>query len=248
MNHPRTASRDVVSVGRRLYDKQLRALLADVMVLGSMVDRSIDRAIDALRRQDHEEARRIIADDVSINEKRFAIEEDVTTLLACQQPLAGDLRTVLAVLNIVSDLERMGDHAAGIAKIVLMHGEEPLLKPLNDLLLMARKVRLMLRDAVHALQDGGVEAANRVAREDDAVDNLYHQVHRELIRHMIADPRAITRATHLLWVAHNLERIADHVTNICERVAFAATGELKEMNVSTVQVRNEELDRTDTHT
>jgi phosphate transport system protein len=219
-------------MNRQHFDGQLKELLDEVLLLGSMVDRAIDRSVDALRRQDQEGARSIIADDALINYKRFEIEEQVMVMLARQQPLAGDLRRVLAVLSIVSDLERMGDHAEGIAKIVLLHGEEPLLKPLIDIPRMADRARAMLHQALHAFVRQDEEAAKRIASADDEVDGLYDQVYRELLFYMLSDPCTITRATYLLWAAHNLERIADRVTNICERTAFAVTGKMEEFNVA----------------
>ena len=214
------------------FDRELRALRDEVVVLGNMVDRAIDRSIDALKRRDMLAAQHIVADDAAINRKRFEIEERVMQIIARQQPMAGDLRIVLAVLLVVTDLERMGDHAEGIAKIVLMHGDEPLLKPLIDVPRMAEKARDMLRRALQAFVAEDVEASKQIAMEDDEVDALYDQVYRELITFMLSDPRTITRATYLLWVAHNLERIADRVTNICERTVFAVTGRLEEFNVS----------------
>ncbi|MCL4466135.1 MAG: phosphate signaling complex protein PhoU [Chloroflexi bacterium] len=214
------------------FDRELHTLRDDVMVMGGMVDRAIDRSIAALRQQDLIEARKIIADDAAINRRRFDIEEHVMQIIARQQPMAGDLRIVLAALTVVQELERMGDHAAGIAKIVVMHGDEPLLKPLIDVPRMADKARDMLERSLQAFISEDVEASKKIAQEDDEVDALYNQVYRELITFMLADPRSITRATYLLWTAHNLERIADRVTNICERTVFAVTGRFQEFNVS----------------
>lgn len=217
---------------RAHYEQALIALQNDVMVMGSMVDRAIDRAIDALRRLDHDEARSIIHDDLAINEKRFAIETTAIQLIATQQPMARDLRTIVAVLHIVVDLERMGDYAEGIAKICLMHGAQPLLKPLVDLPQMAEMARSMLQRSLQAFIQQDVDVAKSVAAEDDAVDAIYDHVYHELLNYMIKDPSTIDRATWLLWVAHNLERSADRVTNICERVVYEVTGQLVEMNIS----------------
>lgn len=221
-----------VTANRLHFERELRELRDEVLLLGSMVDRAIDRSIDALRRLDQAEARGIIADDALINRKRFEIEERVMQMLARQQPMAGDLRIILAALSVVGDLERMGDHAQGTAKIVLLHGDEQLLKPLIDVPRMAEKARDMLRRSLQAFTSRDAEASRRIAAEDDEVDLLYDQVYRELIAFMLADPRTITRATYLLWVAHNLERIADRVTNICERTVFAVTGQFEEFNSS----------------
>ena len=217
---------------RTSFHRELRGLQDDVLVLGSMVDKAIARSIEALERLDHAEARRVIRDDLQVNAKRFAIEERAVLLIATQQPLASDLRTIVAALHIVVDLERMGDHAEGIAKIVLLHGEQSLLKPLIDVPRMADKARDMLRRSLDAFVEGDAEAARRVAAEDDEVDALYDRVYRELFGYMVRDPTTYDRATWLLWVAHNLERIADRVTNICEREVFLVTGKMEEINVS----------------
>lgn len=217
---------------RATFDRELRELQDDVVLLGSMVDKAIDRAMDALRRRDLEEAQRIRHDDLLINERRYAIEEKAVTLIATQQPTAGDLRRILAILHIAVDLERMGDHAEGIAKIVLMHGNEPLVKPLIDLPVMADLARKMLRMSLDAYVAQDVDAARRICAMDDDVDRLHDKTYRELLDIMLRDPSCVTRATYLTWVSHNLERIADRVTNICERVVFQVTGHLEELNVS----------------
>lgn len=217
---------------REVLDRELAELQDEVLILGSMVDKAIDRSVTALKRRDVEASQRIIEEDRDINRKRYAIEEHALRLIATQQPMAGDLRVIAAVLNIIVDLERMADHAEGIAKINTMMGDEPLLKPLIDIPRMAQITREMLRSALDAFVARDAEEAKRIAAQDDEVDQLYDQVYRELLTFMIQDPRTIQRATYLLWVAHNLERIADRVTNICERVVFTVTGRLVEMNVS----------------
>jgi phosphate transport system protein len=173
----------------------------------------------------------VIAGDRVINEKRFAIEDQALGLIATQQPMAGDLRTLAAILDITSELERIGDYAKGIAKVSLMIGEEPLVKPLVDVPRMAEKARDMLHRALEAFVQRDTDMARAIPTEDDEVDDLYNQVYRELITYILADPSTIERANYLLWVAHNLERAADRVTNICERVIFTATGEVVEMDV-----------------
>ncbi|MBI2862034.1 MAG: phosphate signaling complex protein PhoU [Chloroflexi bacterium] len=218
--------------GRPSFDRALRDLQDEVLVLGSMVDKAIERSIEALERLDQQAAREVIQDDLKINQKRFQIEDQVIELIARQQPMARDLRTIVAVLHIIVDLERIGDHAEGIGKIVLMHGGQPLLKPLIDIPRMADRARDMLRRSLSAFIERDADAAKRIAAEDDEVDALYDQVYRELLTFMIKDPRTIDRATWLLWVAHNLERIADRATNICERVVYEVTGRMEEINVS----------------
>jgi phosphate transport system protein len=215
------------------YTHDLENLRGAVVAMSSMVDKAISRAIEALMQQDVRRAEDVIAADRAVNRQRWAIEEDALRIIATQGPMAGDLRNIAAAIHIVTDLERMGDHAAGIAQIVIDTASEPLLKPLVDIPRMAETARAMLNDAVTAFIESDAAAATRIALRDDEVDALYEQVYRELLTYMMADPSTINRATHLLWVAHNLERIADRVTNICERVVFAATGELTEINVST---------------
>jgi phosphate transport system protein len=217
---------------RTTFHQELRTLQDEVLILGSMVDKAIGRSIEALERLDHAEARRIIADDNAIDVKRFTIEERAVLLIATQQPLASDLRMIVAVLHIIVDLERMGDYAEGIAKITLLHEDTPILKPLVDIPRMATKARDMLRRSLDAFIRHDVDAAKAIAAEDDEVDALYDQVYRELFTYMLDDPTTFDRATWLLWVAHNVERIADRVTNICERVVFAVTGRMEEMNTS----------------
>ncbi len=224
--------KEAMTTTRATFDRQLAGLKDDVLILGSMVDKAIARSVDALKRRDRNEAEVIISDDMKINRKRFEIEEKCLLLLATQQPMASDLRVIAAAMHIITDLERMADHAEGIAKINLMLGEEPLIKPLVDIPLMADKAREMLRRSLDAFVARDVEGAKLLASEDDQVDALYDRVYRDLLRIMIDDPNTITRATYLLWVAHNLERIADRVTNICERVVFMVTGQMEETNVS----------------
>jgi phosphate transport system protein len=215
---------------RESFERELQRLQDEMLILGSMVENAIIESVEVLKRRDMEEARRLIAGDRVINEKRFAIEADCLVLIATQQPLAGDLRTVAAVLEIVTELERMGDYAKGIARINLMMGEKPLLKPLIDIPRMAEKVRDMLHRALDAFIRRDVDLARAIPAEDEEVDALYNQVYRELLTFIMANPRTIDQATYLLWVAHNLERTADRVTNICERVVFTVTGEMMEMD------------------
>jgi len=215
------------------YLHQLRELREDVIEMASMVDKSIARSVEALQRQDIESAETIIMADHDINRHRWRTEERALLVIATQAPMAGDLRTIAAIIHIVTDLERMADHAAGIAKIAVATATEPLLKPLVDLPRMATLARAMLNDSITAFIDGDADLAKTIALRDDEVDDLYNQIYRELLTFMFADPTSINRATHLLWAAHNLERIADRVTNVCERVVFAVTGAIEEIGVST---------------
>jgi phosphate transport system protein len=214
---------------RDQFHQELQRLQEELLVMSSMVQRAIERSISSLKTRDTGLAQDVISDDRSINQQRFKIEEGCLLLIATQQPMASDLRVLAAVLNIITDLERMGDHAAGIGKITLLVANEPTLKPLIDIPRMADIACEMLRGSLVAFINRDVEQAQRVAVRDDEVDQLYDQVYRELLTFMMADPGTIDRATHLLWVAHNLERIADRVTNICERVLFLVTGRMVEL-------------------
>jgi phosphate transport system protein len=217
---------------RTAFHKKLREIQDDVLVMGSMVEKANSRAIEALKERDLDKAEGVITDDIKINMKRFSIEEKCVQLIATQQPMAGDLRAIICVLNIITEIERIGDHAEGVAKIVVMIGDEPLLKPLIDIPRMAEKVNSMLHRSLDALINRDANAAKQIVTEDDEVDNLYDQVFRELLTFMAEDPKTITRATRLIWVAHNLERSADRVTNICERVVYMVTGKMEELEVS----------------
>jgi phosphate transport system protein len=217
---------------RAAFHKRLREIQDDVLAMGSMVEKAISRSIEALKDRDLDKAHEIIAEDLKINKKRFNIEEKCVQLIATQQPMAGDLRAIICVLNIITEIERIGDHAEGIAKIVIMIGDEPPLKPLIDIPRMAEKANDMLHRSLDALINHDANAARQIATEDDEVDALYDQVFRELLTFMIEDPKTITRATRLIWVAHNLERSGDRATNICERVVYLVTGKMEEIGAS----------------
>lgn len=215
---------------RTVFTNDLRELLNEVMILGSMVERAIDEAIVALRDQDVDRARAVISGDDEINRRRWQLEEESLRLMALQAPMAGDLRRIAAVMHVATDLERMADHAEGISHLVIRTADEPLLKPLLDIPRMATIARKMLLDAVEAFVEDDAVAARAIAERDDEVDLLYDQIYHELLTYMLADPMTISRATHLLWAAHNIERVGDRVTNICERVVFVVTGSIEELN------------------
>ena len=219
-----------ISRNRTAFHRELEHVQEEVLVLGSMVEKAVLRSVEALRNRDTATARIIEAEDVLINKKRFEIEEASLMLIATQQPMASDLRRLAAVLQIVTDLERMGDYASGIARICIDIGDQPHIKPLIDIPRMAEKSVSMLRRSLDAFIERDVAAAESIAREDDEVDDLYQQVYRELLTIMLANPRTIDQATRLLWAAHNLERVADRVQNICERVVFVVTGRMQELS------------------
>ncbi len=218
---------------RAVLDRGIEQLKLDLRRMASLVDLAIERSVSALARVDALGAQQVIAADRDINELRFAIEDTAVRLIAMQQPIAGDLRFIIAVLMVVGELERMGDYCVGIGKVVLMHEERPLLKPLVDIPRMAMLVRSGLRQAVDALLTKNAALAEAIAAQDDEVDRLYDQIYRELLTYMLSDPTTMDRATWLLWVAHNLERIGDRIQNICERTVYEATGVMREFTNAT---------------
>ena len=220
-------------MSREQFHKGLQGLQDGVLEMGSMVDRQIERSMQALVERDIPLAEAVIRDDVEVNRTRFHLDNICLSLLAMQAPMASDLRLIVSVLSMITDLERMGDHAEGIARIVLLMRDEPLVKPLVDIPAMASTARVMLREVLDALVQRDEDAAFRVGAMDDDVDVLYDRVYHDLITIMVKDQSTVEACTHLLWTAHNLERIADRCTNIAERVVFTKTGMLPEMDVST---------------
>jgi phosphate transport system protein len=215
---------------RKTFQNEIQQVKGEIVALGGMVEKAILDSVEALKKRDIEAAKLIVETDKRINQKRFALEEQVMILIATQQPMAHDLRLLASLLEIISELERMGDYAKGIAIINIRMGDQPLLKPLIDIPRMAQKGADMLHRAVQAFVNEDAENARLIPAEDDEVDHLYNQVYRELITYIISDPKNIERANWLLWAAHNLERLADRVTNICERTIFIVEGRLKEID------------------
>ena len=218
---------------RELFHRELADLQDEVLILGSMTEKAILDAMEALRDGDQIWSRKLIEDDKRINAKRFEIEEKCIFVIGSQQPMASDLRTLVSTLFIVTDLERMADHAEGVARINLLLGDEPLPRRLGYIPAMSDRVVAMLRDSLKAYLEKDIDLSRRVCQADDEVDRLYDSVHDEAIRSMVADPGTIERNTYMLWTSHNLERIADRCTNICERVIYMVTGTMEEINVST---------------
>ena len=217
---------------RKTFEMEIQQLKDEMLLMGSMVEQQVLEAVEALKKRDIETSQRIFKADAKINAKRFGIEEQVMVLIATQQPMAHDLRLLASILEVSAELERMGDYAKGIATINMRMGSDAPLKPLIDLPRMAQKASDMLHRALTAFINEDVATARAIPAEDDEVDGLYTQVYRELMTYIMADPRTIDRANFLLWTAHNLERFADRVTNICERTVFIVTGELKEIGSS----------------
>jgi len=214
---------------RKTFETDIQQVKDEILVLGSMVEEAIINTVEALKKRDIKASEEILKADKLINKKRFDIENKLMILIATQQPMAHDLRLLASSMEIISELERMGDYAKGIANINIRMGDEPLLKPLIDVPRMAQKDVDMLHRALTAFVNEDLEVAKSLPVEDDEVDALYNQIYRELMTFVLQDPKNIERANWLLWVAHNLERVADRVTNICERTIFIATGEMAEV-------------------
>ena len=212
---------------REDFERNLKDVEDDVVQLSSIVEKAIFKSIEALKERDINASQKVVDDDDVIDEKQQAIEDRCIDLIALEAPMAGDLRVLIAAMMVANELERMGDSAEGIAKISVSMGNLPPLKPLIDIPRMADKSVDMLRRSTQAFVNRDVESATAVLLADDEVDDIYEQVYRELLTYMMADPSTIQRATYLLWVAHDLERVADRTTNIAERVIYLVTGETK---------------------
>lgn len=214
------------------FEKLLREIKDELLVMGNMVEQALGRSIEALKKRDLNLGHQIIADDTKINEKRFNIEKKSIELIATQQPGISELNGIAGILNIIIELERIGDYAAGIAKIVILIGDEPPLKPLIDIPRMSDITIEMVHNSLKALMENDSKVALQVIGMDEVVDSIYDQIFRELLTFMMTDPKTINRATRLIWVAHNIERAADRATNICERVVFTVTGKMEEIGGS----------------
>ena len=208
------------------FDRNLKLLQEELLLLGGLVEKSIVDAIEALKTRDIELSHKVVSQDDIIDQKTNQIEEKAIDLIATQQPIAIDLRTLMSVIHISVELERMGDYAEGIGKIGVMMGNDPPVKPLVDIPKMAGKASDMLKRSLDALVRRDPALARQVCEDDDEVDNLYDKIYKDLIALMISDPTTTQRATYLMWGAHDLERIADRATNIAERVIFLVTGQL----------------------
>lgn len=215
---------------REGFDKRISGLKDKVFQMGNMVDSLISESMEALLNQDLEAAAQIEKKDDKIDKLEMEIEGECMNLLTLQQPLAGDLRLIAAALKIITDLERMGDHAVNVAHVTLEIGKEPFIKPLIDIPKMADYCRNMIEESLDAFENADVEKAKKVAEMDEEVDKLYDRVFEDVIN-IIADNRELLKqGSKLLFIARYLERIADHTTNICERIIYMVTGVYKEIN------------------
>jgi phosphate transport system protein len=213
---------------RSAFDRQLRMLENDVLRAAELVETQLVDAVNALQRQNIRAAQRVEAFDVTINRLRYEIEEQAYALLALQQPNAGDMRRIVAAVSIATNLERMGDYAAGIARLVMRMTNAPTTVHVAAFDEMARLATENLRDVMNALSTGDVALARRVVRRDEEIDQRHKAVYDQLIQTMIDDTSTVEQATMLLWVSHNIERFADRICNICERVVYMVTGDLHE--------------------
>ena len=217
---------------RQVFTQELQRLLDELLSMGSQVGSAIDLAVESLVNRDFEKSRLVIAEDWHINARYYDIEQGCVNLIATQAPMAVDLRMLTSMISISAELERIADYAKGIAKINLLIGEEPLMKRLVDIPEMAKNAQWMLHRSLVAFSRKDIDLARAIPPEDDIVDELYQQVYRELIAHMLENPHYINQANHLLWVAHNLERAADRCTNICQRVVYMVTGQIVNLEQS----------------
>ena len=206
------------------FEEQLKYIQDELLLIGSLVEKTIQRSVESLRDRNIKLAHQVIADDDEIDVRQHALEEFCIDVIARQQPMAGDLRVIITGLQVASELERIGDYAEGIAKISVRMGDDPPLKLLIDIPRMVDISVNMLRRSLTALIARDDAIARQVWQDDDLVDQLNSQVFQELFTYMLQHPQNIERATMLMWVSHNLERVADRSTNIAERVIYLATG------------------------
>ncbi len=219
-------------MSRFTLDQEIKLVQDEMLLLGSLAEQAILNAVDALRRRDVAAAKSIYAEDQKINSKHFAIENHILIIFATQSPLARDLRILAAMLEIITELERIGDYAKGIAKVAMRLADDETSVPVREISTMADKATSMLHRALGAFVSEDLAAAYAIPREDDEVDELYITIYRKIVQNMIKNPETIDHTNQILWVIHNLERTADRVTNICERIVFIVSGELLELDSS----------------
>ncbi|MBS3741965.1 MAG: phosphate signaling complex protein PhoU [Candidatus Cloacimonetes bacterium] len=215
---------------RKKFNEGLEEIEQGAINIGEMVWTALNNAIDALIHHDLEEAHSVITNDVNINNKRWKVEERCITLIATQQPVATDLREIIAILNIITDFERMGDHAQGIAKVMLRLESEPPMKTLQTFFEMSHEVLSMIKRSIQALIDRDIKESLKIYKHDDVVDNYYNKIFDEILTYEEEKPKRFKVGTYFIWMAHDLERIADRVSNICERIVYLAHGEMENLD------------------
>ncbi len=226
-------------MSRFTLDQEIKLVQDEMLLLGSLAEQAILNSVDALRRRDVAAAKTINAEDKKINDKHFAIENHILIIFATQSPLARDLRTLAAMLEIITELERIGDYAKGIAKVAIHLADDETPIPIREISTMADKATSMLHRALGAFVSEDLAAAYAIPKEDEQVDELYLTVYRKIVQNMIKNPETIDHTNQILWVIHNLERTADRVTNICERIVFIVSGELLELDTSDDEDRDD---------
>ncbi len=226
-------------MSRFTLDQEIKLVQDEMLLLGSLAEQAILNSVDALRRRDVVAAKAIYAEDQKINDKHFAIENHILIILATQSPLARDLRVLAAMLEIITELERIGDYAKGIAKVAARLADDETPIPIREISTMADKATSMLHRALGAFVSEDLAAAYAIPKEDDEVDELYITIYRKIVQNMIKNPETIDHTNQILWVIHNLERTADRVTNICERIVFIVSGELLELDSSDDEDRDD---------
>ncbi|MBN2018471.1 MAG: phosphate signaling complex protein PhoU [Candidatus Cloacimonetes bacterium] len=214
---------------REQYIEGLKEIEQGAINIGEMVWEALNNAINALMRHNSELAYDVISRDIDINKKRWKVEEKCILLIATQQPVATDLREIIAILNIITDFERMGDHAQGIAKVMLLLESEPPMKTLQTVFDMAQEVLRMIKRSIQALIDRDIQEALKIFKHDDVVDNYYVKIFDEIVSYEKEKPKRFKVGTYFLWIAHDLERIADRVANICERIVYLVHGEMEDL-------------------
>ncbi|HPY33312.1 MAG TPA: phosphate signaling complex protein PhoU [Anaerolineaceae bacterium] len=215
---------------RNTLDREIRLVQDETLLLGNLVEQAVLNSVETLKSRDAAAAKAIIRNDAAINDKRFAIENRILLLFATHSPMARDLRLLAAELELITELERIGDYAKGIAKVAVELADQETRIPIQEISDMADLAVSMLHRALEAFITEDLETARKIPIDDDQVDELYKRIYHEIIQSMVADPGSIDRANQIVRVIHNLERTADRATNICERIIFIATGEMLELD------------------
>ncbi|MDX9849834.1 MAG: phosphate signaling complex protein PhoU [Anaerolineaceae bacterium] len=216
---------------RKLFTQKIQNIKDEVLLLGNMVEDAVVKSVQSLKTSDVRQAKQIYQQDIELNDKRFSIENAILIVIATQQPMGRDLRQLASMLDVISELERMGDYAKGIAKVAIKLQNVKLNIPIKEIEKMSELAVGMLDKALTAFINEDSQTASQIPYEDDAVDQLYEDIYHLAVNLMMTEPQNVDNANLIMWVAHNLERLADRVTNICERTVFVATGELMELEV-----------------